>query len=117
MEENGMKAKLEVEFIKNDNPVETDFDEIKVSFDAVEAQRQERERLERLSKIYESEIGDFVEAQYREGLCASEDPYVKLEPVSKYLKTSSLPDVKPSTSFIDDDVIELSSDDDSDVDC
>nr|CRZ23838.1 BMA-RAD-26 [Brugia malayi] len=145
MEENGMKAKLEVEFIKNDNPVEsviknnsadelisltlptqtrsnkrkhirTDFDEIKVSFDAVEAQRQERERLERLSKIYESEIGDFVEAQYREGLSASEDPYVKLEPVSKYLKTSSLPDVKPSTSFIDD-VIELSSDDDSDVDC
>uniref|UniRef100_A0A158Q801 Helicase ARIP4 n=1 Tax=Elaeophora elaphi TaxID=1147741 RepID=A0A158Q801_9BILA len=145
MEENGMKAKLEVELIKDEDPVEsvnennsadelisltlptqtrsnkrkhirTDFDEIKVSSDAAEAQRRERERLERLSKIYESEIGNLVEEQCKRRLSVGEHPYVKLEPVSKCLKTSSLRDVKPSTSFVDD-VIELSSDEDSDADC
>ncbi|CAG9533747.1 unnamed protein product [Cercopithifilaria johnstoni] len=146
MEENGMKAKLEIELIKDENPIEletknnsadelisltlptrtrsnkrkhirTDFDEIKVSSDAAEAQRRERERLERLSKIYESEIGNLVEGQCKEKLNAGEHPYVKFEPVSKCLKTSSLRDVKPSTSFMDGDVIELSSDEDSDTDC
>uniref|UniRef100_A0A2K6W2N0 Protein, SNF2 family n=2 Tax=Onchocerca TaxID=6281 RepID=A0A2K6W2N0_ONCVO len=146
MEENGMKTKLEVELIKDENPVEsltrnnsaedlisltlptqtrsnkrkhirTDFDEIKVSSDAAEAQRRERERLERLSKIYESEVGNLVEAECKEGLNADGHSYMKLEPISKCLKTSSLTDVKPSTSFMNDDVIELSSDEDSDVDC
>lgn len=88
-----------------------------MSSDAAEAQRRERERLERLSKIYESKVGNLVEEECKERLSIDEHPYVKLEPVSKHLKTSSLPDVKPSTSFMNDDVIELSSDEDSDVDC
>uniref|UniRef100_A0A915PBJ3 Uncharacterized protein n=1 Tax=Setaria digitata TaxID=48799 RepID=A0A915PBJ3_9BILA len=146
MDENGMKAKVEVELIKNEIPmgsvtknsstdellsltlptqtrsnkrkhIRTDFDEIKVSSNAVEAQRRERERLERLSKIYESEVGNLVEAHCKDILDATGHPYMKLEPVPKCLKTTSLPDVKPSTSFMDDDVIELSSDEDSDIDC
>ncbi|KAM3726005.1 Transcriptional regulator ATRX [Dirofilaria immitis] len=157
MEENGMKTKLEIKLVKDENPVEsvtknsptdelitltsnsadellsltlptqtrsnkrkhirTDFDEIKVSSDAAEAQRRERERLERLSKIYESEVSNLVEPQCKERLNADGHPFVKLEPVSKHLKTSSLPDVKPSTSFVNDDIIELSSDEDSNIDC
>lgn len=95
----------------------TDFDEIRVSSDAAEAQRRERERLERLSKICESEVGDLVKVQCEEKLNPDEHPHVKLGPISKCLKTSSLPDVEPSTSSVDNDVIELSSGEDSDVDC
>lgn len=67
--------------------------------------------------MYESEIGNLVEEQCREKLSTSEHPYMKSEPVSKCLKSSSLRDVKPSTSFMHVDVIELSSDDDSDDGC
>lgn len=89
-----------------------------MSSDAAEAQRRERERLERLSKMYDpGEINNLVEEQCKERLSADEHLYVKLEPLSKCLKTSSLRDVEPSTSFMDDDVIELSSDEDSDADC
>ncbi|VDN05329.1 unnamed protein product [Thelazia callipaeda] len=144
MDDVGMKTDTELHLIKNESPLEsviksdgidelislslpththchkrkhirTDFDGIKVSSDAIEARRRERERLERLAKksVIEPGIGNLGELQeilYLNNRSAC----VQLEPTSKRVKTP-LSDLNPSTSFVEDDVIELSSDDDCEV--
>lgn len=75
--------------------------------------------MERLSKLRELELANKAgdPGKSEEVLDVSGHPYIKLEPVAKHSKSPLLPDVKPSTSYVDDEIIELSSDDDSDTDC
>ncbi|VDN22511.1 unnamed protein product, partial [Gongylonema pulchrum] len=97
--------------------IRTDFEDITVSSDAAEAQRRERERLRRLSKLRGSEAvmsgGDVEVADCKQEILTSSD---HPEPAAKCSKLPLLAGVKPSTSYVDTDVIELSSDEDSDAD-